>query len=474
MKKIFIIFMLFAAYIGAKDVQAYTQREFLIDWYCINVDIPLGASFANYQDNYIVNVYVDGIKLSEKEYYCVVGVNGTSTTTVNTNKVGEYRIGVRVELYNYNASSENYITYKVVDTTAPELTVTTDTISTRYGVTPDYSVFYTAFDNSSDDLKITVDDKDVVYKTVGEYTVFIKATDSSNNSYEIEITVFVVDNLKPVIQLIKPVEISLGTEIDVEEFFTGVDGYDGTITNRIVIENYDKDKLGEQLVYASLKDLAGNEARVQITVSVIDDIAPTISFNTNDAKIDIDQDITYDIFVSYIKEVSDDSTLMDIYDVRIDFSNVLNELGSYDVYYYISDAQGNECEAKLTVRVVQFSGPTITCREIYIGYGETFSESLISNYIEVYDKYDSSAANTLRIDLTGVNLAQPGIYFALVSACNSSGVFTYETLKITVEGSSFFNLEKYWPLTLIALGPIGYFGYMKFKQSKEKKYEEDI
>lgn len=473
MKKIFIIIIMFFMLFCAGESMAYTQTNFRVDWKEIYVEVPLNANMEEYKNNFIVNVYVDEVLLLEgRDYYIVVGINGTSTSTINTNVTGRHRIDAIVTLYEYNASSINTITYNVVDEEGPEFSTSTTSIVTKHGVKPDYVSFFEAYDNSGKDVTITVDETFVDYNLVGEHTAIIKAKDVNGNITEIIVTVYVVDTFAPRITLKKILNISIGTTINVSDYFYGYDDYDKDITHLIKVESYDNTVLGEQQIYVSLEDSSGNYTRVQFTLTIVDDTPPVIYFNTSDAKVDIAQDITYDLFKNFIMYVEDDGNTLDASLVKIDFSTVLNELGTYTVIYYVTDSAGNTAETRLSVRVVQTSGPEIICRNITIKSGDTFDETLVNNYITVYDQYDTTAANTLKVDLTGVNLGIAGVYMVLVSACNSSGIFTYETLMITVEGNSLFDFSTYWPLTLILLAPAGYYGYQYYMKKQAKKYEE--
>ncbi len=472
MKKFILCFILFLTFLLSSRVYGYTSTNFRIDWQEIYVEVPLNASIEMYKRKFVVNVYVDEILLKEDvDYYVVVGVNGTSLGTINTSNVGNHRIDVLVSLYDYSATSVNTITYSVVDKEAPEFDTSINAITTKYGVKPDYESYFNAYDNSGKDVKITVDDSGVDYNTIGTKVVTIIATDVNGQITRLIVTVYVVDEYPPTITLINLLIITIGSSIDVSKFFKGYDEYQKDITSLIKIESYNNMLLGEQQIYVSLEDSSGNYTRVQFTLTITDDTAPIIYFNTNDPKIDISGDITYDIFKSFILYVEDDGERLNIDDVRIDFSSVLSEIGTYTVIYYATDKTGNTCETRLSVKVVQFTGPTIICTNIYLKTGDIFDENLVKNYITVYDQYDTSAINTLRVDLNGVNLGVAGVYPVLVSACNSSGIFTYETLIITVEGNG-FNLKTYWPLSLIVIAPIGYYAYQMYMKKKMKKYED--
>lgn len=475
MKKFIGLFIVLFSFIGVYSVDAYTDVVFDIDWYNVYIEVPLNANIKEYEEKFVVNVYLDNVKLvKDVDYFVKLGINGTSIDTVTTNKTGRYEVDARVWLKEYSASSENTITFHVIDYNSPGYGDDESYITASYGEKPDYAAWFKARNSSTTYKTVSVDDQFVLINYVGEYYVTITAVDSNNISTTTRISVYVVDRFPPQITLINLLEISLGEEIDVTKYFRGYDAYDKEITNRIKVENYDETRLGTQQIYVSLTDVAGNTTRVQFTLTINDDSDPIIYFNTNDAKIDIENDITYEIFKGFIKSVEDDGTILNIDDVKIDFSSVLSELGSYTVLYYATDSEGNTGEYRLTVRVVQMRGPEITCKEVVIKSGEVFDANLITNYITVYDKYDSTAVNTLKVDLSSVNLSQKGTYMVLVSACNSSGIFTYDTLMITVEGKSFLDIKVYWPLLLLVIAPFGYYGYQYYQKQQAKKYEDNI
>lgn len=471
-KKIIVSIIMLVVVIYSNNVNASNDTGFRFDWKVISVDVPLNSSIEDYKNNFVVNAYVDGRQLSSDEYYVHLGVNGTSLTTVNTSKVGKYKVDVIIQLFNYSsASSENTITYNVYDSDGPDLTVTETLITTVYNIKPDYLNFVRTYDNSST-VSVTVDESRVLYSFVGVYPVVITAKDGSGNYKSLIINVEVIDPFAPRISLVNPLELALGEEINVEYYFYGYDDYDKVITNRIVIENFDKDKAGTQYIYVSLSDLAGNEVRMPFTVNVSDKTKPIILFNTLDAKVDVASDLTIELFRQFILNVTDDGKYLNNNDVSIDFSTVLNELGTYKVIYTISDSSDNEAEFELLVSVVQTKGPSISYTDITLKSGEVFNSSLITDYISVNDDFDDTAYSTLKVDYSGVNFAVPGTYAVIITACNSSGVFTYETMLITIEGNGVNGILQYWPLTLIAIAPIGYVIYLKYKKKQELAYED--
>lgn len=438
MKKILAVILFIVSCIAVKinDVDAYVSTEFKIDWYSINIDIPLNGNFEEYKNNFIVKVYVDGIQLTSDKYYILLNQNGTSTSTVNTSKVGTYKIGARVELYGYNASSENYITYKVIDDTPPEITSTSDSITTRYGEVPDYESFVNLSDNSGADVSLIVKDTHINYNQIGEYDIELIAKDESGETSSLFITLYIVDIAKPVIKQLKPVEVTIGTSLDLSKYFEVIDHYDGNITEFMKVENLVTSSLGDQLVYVSVMDMSGNEARMLIRVTIIDDIPPTITFNSQDVVFSVDETITYDKLKQYIFSVDDNHSNISIDKVEIDFSKVQRNVGTYSVYYSVEDSSYNKCVVELIVRLVDMQGPTIICEDIELQLGETFDFDLLINYISVFDMYDTNVRESIYIDYSNVNLEVPGEYQIYVSAINKSGIKTETSLNFIIQGET--------------------------------------
>ncbi|MFI3251695.1 MAG: hypothetical protein R3Y60_01005 [bacterium] len=475
MKKIFILLFFIISIFTANSAKGYENHEFDINWQKVYVPIPLNGNISDYERDFIVTVSVDGTLLTENvDYYVKVGVNGTSIGTITTNITGRYEVDVMVSLFKYNAFSENTVTYHVIDYDSPGFDDENASITTPYSVIPDYVTFYKMKNSDKQFSSISVNESFVKINYIGNYFIIVTATQTSGAIITETIPVYVVDPFPPRISLINPFEISIGEIISPSNYFTGYDDYDKDITNQIKIESYDSSKLGSQLVYVSLTDLSGNNTRIQVSLSVVDNTKPIVYFNTNDAKIDIEEDITYSLMQGFILSVVDDGVELDIGSVNIDFSSVLSELGTYSVTYSVEDENGNKGEYKLAVRVVQMRGPEIYCTNIIIKSGEVFDVSTISDYITVYDQFDSTAESTLRVDFSNVNLSSKGTYMVLVSACNSSGIFTYKTMLITVKGDVFLNLDVYWPLLFLLLAPAGYFGYQYYQKQKAKKFEENI
>ena len=110
-------------------------------------------------------------------------VNNTVKTEkklIDTSKLGKQTITLTVDDVNHN-QKEYSATINVVDTTAPEIKMTSDKIISKVGKKIDLLENVSATDNSKEDITVEVSgDYDI--NTVGEYKLKYTAKDSSGNT----------------------------------------------------------------------------------------------------------------------------------------------------------------------------------------------------------------------------------------------------------------------------------------------------
>ncbi len=462
---ILIIFICSCKLIRASDIGLY------VNWIKEDVYVPVNSNIDDYLETFEFKVYVDGQVLLEDKYEIKIGVDGTNPELINTAIPKIYPIKVRVIVLGYHSATNTHtVNYHVFDDEAPELVNPLSEITTKLGIVPDYKQLLNDNHFLEEGLIYEIFDKGVNYNKVSTYYVEIKISDKSGNYIIIEVTLRVVDTIKPYIVLTKRIVIGLNDIINPSDFMEGYDSYEKNITDNIIVDDFDNATIGTKSVKFTLSDLSGNFIE-QIFLVYIDDFnPPIIEFNALEGIVDVKTELTLELFKSFISRVYDDGCELSIEDVDIDFSNVFNQIGVYNVYYFVEDYKGNPLTRTYVVRLVQLSGPIIECENITLVKGEVFSQSIVSKYIRVIDDYDLNAQNTLDIDFSNVNLNKKGVYIVTVSAFNSSGIYTYETFTITVVEEG-IDLLKYWPIILLGVLPLGYFGYIQYKKIKEQKYQ---
>lgn len=120
------------------------------------------------------------------------------TSKVDLNKIGEYEVTYSFANKDGKKKTDKKFTFKVVDTTAPVLTLTKKSVDIIQGQQFDALSFVSVKDNYDALTKedITVDNT-VNSSTLGEYTVKYTVSDSSGNQAEENLTVNVIEEMTP-------------------------------------------------------------------------------------------------------------------------------------------------------------------------------------------------------------------------------------------------------------------------------------
>lgn len=405
---------------------------------------------------------------------------GTGTfyplSSVDVNKVGKYVVEYRV--YDYDLLTGNCdgysqkITFNVVDRTKPVISTAVKSLKMSYEVDDyDYTKLISYSDNYYDECLIEIVDI-VTYGKLGDYQVAITCTDGSNNMAYVFLNVSIVDEIKPILtskcDLTNIIELPCFTEFDVNDYFTCIDEYDGDITQNYTLLNYDSSKLGIQNSVIIFKDKSGNQISASMTFNIIDDVAPTIEFDSNEIII---------YYQNLTDEINWSSYMINYYDnydypfdlvITINYLNFKKKIGKYEVYYSIVDSSFNESNYTLAVTVMSNLAPSLKIDNPVLKTNDSFD---YLDYITLYDNSDEDIQSKMKIVYSDVDMTKPGIYRIEICVCNSSGLFTYEAMRVTVEAEETFEIKNTIILisSILTLASIGKIIYSFLKKKKLDK-----
>ena len=262
------------------------------------------------------------------QFFKETGANGTETFKVATN-------GVVSEV----------ATCVIPDITAPVITVNgNNPVTVELGTT--YTDVGATADGGETVTAVVTPTGTVDTSTVGAYTITYSATDDANNTGTATRTVNVVDNTAPIITVTgnNPVTIELGTTYD--DVGATADGGEtvtstGTVTTSIV---------GTYTITYTATDANNNTGTATRTVNVVDNTAPIITINGNNAP-------TIEAGTSY----TDIGATADGGETVTSTGTVDTDVvGTYDITYTATDANNNTGTATRTVTVVDTTPPIIT------------------------------------------------------------------------------------------------------------------
>ena len=398
------------------------------------------------------------------------------TGLVNTNVVGTYYVYYNVEDSAGNDAIQKVRTINVVDTTAPDFELVGDaTVYVEVGT--DYSelgvLAVDAYDgNISNQVEISGDTIDTT--TIGTYVLSYDIEDANGNAATtITRSVVVRDTAAPTIS------VSGATTLNSEAVLladlitpSASDLYDGILTNDITItlDEYtgNETRVGSYDVTYSVEDASGNTATKTITITVVDDAAPTIAgtsdFIDRETYNAMDQeDLMNYLAGTYIpgningteliliNDLENPLTLADITalmtaadtedgDLTADITVSLdgytgNEetLGEFYVTYSVQDSGNQTTQRMVTIINVDFLSPVISYSEESLSVPRDGSMTLADLEIMIVDNVDGDITNQAVI--TGwslVDFTTIGDYEVQIDVVDASGNASQVVLTISV------------------------------------------
>lgn len=397
------------------------------------VEVPLGSNIQNYIHIPKANLYKDGVVLSDAEIdYITTGDWLYLLTDVDTTKVGQYQVWYKAVEQKYKPGQctgyKALVTFDVIDMEKPIFMDYPSMITYSIGSSkPNYESRVWIEDNSgSYDLKI--DDSMVEYDRPGTYIVIYKVTDGRNVT-TLEVPLQVIDSDGPIITFLGENDhliLSKNSTPSLKDYFKAIDKIDGDVTSSIHYEPFSTEEEKSFPLTVTFYDLNHNETSVVIQIDIIDDSVPLIELYQTNLILDW-KDNLEECFKKNIKRAllgKQDISL----DISIDVGSLVREVGTYTITYQYQK-NGKECTSVCEVTLLSTQAPVILVENITTEPGKRCN---IGDYIQVKDESDPQILNMLQYDDSSVDYTKEGTYSVLVTATNSSGLTTSETLYVTV------------------------------------------
>jgi uncharacterized lipoprotein YddW (UPF0748 family) len=283
---------------------------------------------------------------------------------------------------------------------------------------------------------------DVVYPT-GTTVEYIDQTVESGVTYRYVITALNKVNQEsagttvlaspilgnPKIENTKDLTFEVGTENpDFIQHVKAYDGYNQDVTNQMVIDSSQVklNVIGTYPLIYSITDEMNQTVNVEINVKIVDKTKPVLEGFKN-----------LTININTIPNYLDGVTAFDNYDgnlteqIEVDDRLVdLAQFGTYDLYYIITDSNGNQTKQKVRVFIEDYLSPTFTgVKDIIIDLNET------PNYLDgisASDNYDGDLTEQIQIDNHLVKLDEVGVYPVVYKVTDSNGNVNTVTIKVYV------------------------------------------
>lgn len=267
--------------------------------------------------------------------------------------------------------------------------------------------------------------------TLGDYNVVFSVTDSNGNSTSITVIMRVVDIVDPIINLLG------GTTIYVEypnsftdPGYSATDNYDSSVTVNVT-GSVNTSVLGSYNLNYNAADSSGNTATQKTrTVIVQDTTAPDITLSGSST-----------VYVEFGQNYSEPgATCTDNYDgsCSVNITGSVNGavLGTYTLYYNVTDSNGNVATQKTrTVVVRDTTAPAITAEASY-SYSTSTSIYLdkILESVTASDIYDGDLTSAITVTTNNFNDQGDtvGTYSVTISVSDSQGNTATHTFDVII------------------------------------------
>ncbi|MBN3490810.1 DUF5011 domain-containing protein [Acholeplasma equirhinis] len=361
-----------------------------ISWQNTLVIVPLYSSIENYKEIPYATLYMDGKEAFDPNMYYEFGVGTTNLRIISTNVVGEYHVDYRVFFPLYGFSSEETITFKVVDEIKPIITGDDEIVLEVGSKAPDFKSLIEYKDNydKKEDLAVTVDSSLLNMNALGDYRITYKVKDKSQNITYFFQNIKVVDRTSPVVVQKGDVEIEVNEDINITKYFGFSDNYDKIFKTELIDDLVDYSKVGYYTATLKVYDQSDNVATINFTVKIKDQTAPIIKLKTKELNLNYQTDINEINFKDYIQTVYDNYDDISIDDVMISYDIDSNFLGSYQVKYEVWDSNLQKGEITLNVNIKDLEVPKVSLKEAIIVDVNTLEPYLL-DYLIIEDNFDS-------------------------------------------------------------------------------------
>ena len=288
-------------------------------------------------------------------------------TNYDRSVAGEYKVFVTATDSFNNVSDPYEITVVTKDKQKPVISFKPDgdhyssdsnVLKLRYNSDGDIRKYIIAMDNDANSgNKGNVTDF-VVADTIdtsklGMQFIPVSVSDDAGNETNEHIPVYIIDDVAPELQLKGNgyAKINYGSSFDLSEFANAIDGYEGNLNEKIVVEGSapNTNVMGaSSTLKLTVEDGSGNKTEKELTLTVADISAPVISFSKNNFSVAMNTETI---------NVRDYLTVKDNYDsnvadVRLSAETIsTSEKGEKTVSVTAVDAAGNSSVKTFNVTV---------------------------------------------------------------------------------------------------------------------------
>ena len=378
----------------------------------------------------------------------ISGVSNLSEFTQGIDN-GTYSLA---DIFNFSFTGLNsnngvyYVLSAIKTVSIPVITLTGNTSVTVEKDTTYSEPGYSASDSDSISLTSSVTvTNNINTSTTGTYYVYYNVSDSHGNAATEKVrTVIVEDSTLPIITLTGNASVTVEKDTSYNELGYSASDFDSIdLTSSVTVtNNINTSTTGTYYVYYNVSDAAGNAATQKVRTIIVEDTTLPVITLIGNTSVTVEKNESY-------SELGYSASDFDSIDLTssVTVTNNINTstIGTYYVYYNVSDADGNAATQKArTVFVEESNPPIITLNGLATVYVDKDG-----SYTELGATTDTGYSVTIGGDT--VDSASPDTYTITYDATNDSNLQAVQVTRSVIvqpENQYIVNNGNYPGLTL--------------------------
>ena len=366
---------------------------------------------------------------------CQVSTISIDSTTFDYTELGPNNVWFKATDVNSNVDS-GIVIVTVLDTTQPILATQPRTI--YLDANGQASITAADLDNGTTDngtlFTIAIDSSNFDCSEVGANTVVFTATDASNNASTANVTVTVIDSLKPIIST-QPLTVYL--DANGQAAITATDLDNGTADNcqlaSIAIDssNFNCSEVGANTVVFTATDVNNNVSTANVIVTVVDSIKPIIA--TQPLTVYLDANGLATITANDLDNGTADNCQVST--ISIDSTTFdYTELGPNNVWFKATDVNSNVDSGIVIVTVLDTTQPILATQPRTIYLDANGQASITAADLD-NGTTDNGTLFTIAIDSSNFDCSEVGANTVVFTATDASNNASTANVTVTVTDS---------------------------------------
>ena len=363
---------------------------------------------------------------------CGINTYTLSTSTFTCADTGVNTVTLTVSDVNGNSSSTS-VSVTVLDTIAP--TMGAQSVTVYLDANGDANITTAQVNNNTTDNcsidQLTLSQSTFDCNDVGANSVTLTATDVSGNTNTATVVVTVVDSISPLVTGQNlTVYLDQNGEANIATAQVATGSSDNCAVDTLYLSQYDFDcdDLGVNTITLTAEDVNGNASNVNITVTVLDTIAPAVAGQSFSVWLDANGNAS--ITAGEVNNGSADNCGISSYNLSTSVFNCA-DTGANVVFLNVTDNSGNIGSGIVTINVLDTMAPNVLVQNLTM-YLDANGEANINVGMVDLGTTDNCGIDNISLSATSFDCDDVGANNVVFSASDVNGNIKNVNIVVTI------------------------------------------